>query len=300
MQHYSDSAKQARISQPQYRKYFYYLSGGDERVGELLSETLDMDQTYITLDPNRKDRFDGYLPTPTAVSIGLGTDYSSLLASWLLEWERRGPRAAEAFHKINATTSGIAALKNGFVSGSAMYNPQTGALSPPYADPTNNGTVAVSHLNAVFGLPEAIADLTAHWGGGGAEDSMPPGFATAWLEYCYYYGANATEQAARYGEAFSGVALQMAHSRLAAYAAVTRGKDEGQLAARAWQEFETDMTTGALQPNATWSRAILNGSVVLAPVEEAAFIVTTNAVAQYGLAAIQNLAYVGEYLTSYG
>lgn len=294
VQHYSDSAKQARISQPQYRKYFYYVSGGDERVGELIAETLDADQTFITLDPNRKVRTDGYLPTPTAVSIGLGTDYSSLLASWLLEWERRGPRAAEAFGKINSTTSGIAALKNGFVSGSAMYNPQTGALAPPYADPTNNGTVAVSHLNAVFGLPEAIADLTAHWG----IENLPAGFAKAWLEYSYYYGANATEQAARYGVGFSDVALKMAHSRLAAFAAVQLGNEE--VAARAWDEFSTDTTTDALLPSAAWSSALLNGSIVLAPVEEAAFIVATNAVAQYGLSAIQNLAYIGRNLTSYG
>ncbi|CAN8095335.1 unnamed protein product [Discula destructiva] len=288
--HFEDSAKQARISQPQYRKYFYYLSGGDERVGELLSETLDADQTFITLDPNRKVRTDGYTPTPTAVSVGLGTDYSSLLASWLLEWERRGPRAAEARHKINATTSGIAALRNGFVSGSAMYNPQTGALAPPYADPGNNGTVAVSHLNAVFGLPEAIADLTAHWGA----ENLPAGFAQAWLDYCYYYGATDAEQAARYGTAFGDTALKMAHSRLAAFAAAEMGN--ASVAARAWNEFTTDTTTDALLPSAAWSSRVLNGSIVLAPVEEAAFIVATNAVAQYGLAAIQNLAYVGEEL----
>lgn len=291
VQHFSDSAKQARISQPQYRKYFYYVSGGDERVGELIAETLDADQTFIILDPNRKVRTDGYLPTPTAVSIGLGTDYSSLLASWLLEWERRGPRADEAFRKINLTTSGIAALKNGFVSGSAMYNPQTGVLSPPYADPTNNGTVAVSHLNAVFGLPEAIADLTAHWGA----ENLPADFAQVWLDYCYYYGAGAAEQTARYGTAFGDTALVMAHSRLAAFAAAQMDHNET-VAARAWTEFTTDTTTDALLPSAAWSSTLLNGSIVLAPVEEAAFIVATNAIAQYGLAAIQNLAYVGEEL----
>lgn len=291
MQHYSDSAKQARISQPQYRKYFYFLSGGDERVGQLLDETLDTDQTFITLDPNRKVRTDGYQPSPTAVSIGLGTDYSSLLASWTIEWERRGPRAAEALRKITSTTSGIAALTNGFVSGSAMYNPQTGALAPPYADPANAGIVAVSHLNAVFGLPEAIADLTAHWG----RDSLPAGFATAWLEYAYYYGASTAQQAARYnGTAFGDVALKMAHSRLAAFAAVQLGN--ATVAARAWTAFTTDTTTDAFLPSAAWSSRLLSGSAVLAPVEEAAFIVATNAVAQYGLAAIQNLAYVGDEL----
>lgn len=45
-----DSAKQARISQTQYRKYFYYLTGGDERIGEIIRETLDVLDTYLILD----------------------------------------------------------------------------------------------------------------------------------------------------------------------------------------------------------------------------------------------------------
>lgn len=48
--HWGDSAKQARISQAQYRKYFFYISGGDERIGEIIHETLDALDTFLILD----------------------------------------------------------------------------------------------------------------------------------------------------------------------------------------------------------------------------------------------------------
>jgi hypothetical protein len=154
VQHWGDSAKQARISQPQYRKYFFYLSGGDERVGELMDELLDTDKTYGVLDPQRKVRTDGWLPTPNStVAFSLGTDWSSLAAGWLIAWERRGPRWEEAKAKLTSTITGIANMKNGFVTGSGLYNLQNGTLGPPPSDPQNLGLVSVSHLSAVFGLP---------------------------------------------------------------------------------------------------------------------------------------------------
>ena len=129
IQHFSDSAKQARISQPQYRKYFYYISGGDERVGELLEEPLDTDETYGLLDPQRKVRTDGWVPEPNStVSFGLGTDWSSLAGGWMIEWERRGSRWEEAKAKLMSTVAGIASLKNGFVTGSGLYSLENGSL----------------------------------------------------------------------------------------------------------------------------------------------------------------------------
>ena len=279
MQHWGDSAKQARIAQPQYRKVFYYISGGDERVGEILEETLDADQTYIILDPQRKVRTDGYLPSPTAVSIELGVDWSGLAASWLIEWERRGPRWEESRSKLTNTLTGIAKLKNGFVTGDAMYDPQNGTLSPPYGDPQNNGVVSVSHLSAVFGQNEVIAEIFEHYG-----DDLPEGFEEAWLDYCYYYGATAAEQTARYGESFGNLSLKQGHSRLTAFAAEKLGNST--LSQRAWTEF---FTGDGLKPSAAWSTENINGSQVLQSVDEAAWL-STNDAALYGLAAIEDLA----------
>ncbi|KAK1981477.1 hypothetical protein LZ30DRAFT_592650 [Colletotrichum cereale] len=284
VQHWGDSAKQARISTPQYRKVFYFLTGGDERTGDIVQEILDADKTYGLLDPNRKVRTDGWLPTPDAsVAVGLGTDWSSLAASWLLEWERRGPRWEEARAKLTNTAASIARLKNGFVTGSGLYNLSDGTLGPPPADPANNGTVAVSHLSAVFGLMEVVAEFVDHAGA----DDVPEGFEQAWYDYSYYYSAGTAEQTARYGKGFGNTSLKQGHSRLTAYAAHRTGN--ASLAARAWREF---FDSDGLKQTAPWSAVRLEGSAVLAPVDEAAWV-STNDAALYGLAAIVNLALIG-------
>ncbi|KAJ9487913.1 hypothetical protein VN97_g5388 [Penicillium thymicola] len=289
VQHWSDSAKQARISQPQYRKYFFYLSGGDERVGELLEELLDTDKTYGKLDPQRKVRTDGWEPSPNStISFGLGTDWSSLAAGWLIEWERRGSRWEEAKTKLNNTISGIANLTNGFVTGSGLYDPVTWKLGPPPSDPGNQGNVSISHLNAVFGLPEVVSEAIAY-----LADDIPKGFRQAWLDYCYYYHASASEQKDRYGVSFSKISLLQAHSRLAAYAAYeTKNKT---LALRAWKDF---YASDGLLPDAPWNITHVDGDGVLVPVDEAAWL-GTNDIAQYGLAVIQNLAYISDSLDDY-
>ena len=289
VQHWGDSAKQARISQPQYRKYFYYISGGDERIGELLEELLDTDKTYGILDPQRKVRTDGWTPSPNStVAFSLGTDWSSLAAGWLMEWERRGSRWEEAKTKLINTLSGIANLTNGFVTGSGLYDPVTWTLGPPPADPDNLGNVSVSHLSAVFGLPEVVSEAITYLG-----DDLPTGFKDAWIDYCYYYHAPAAEQEARYGVKFGSLSLYQAHSRLAAYAAYQTQNTT--LALRAWKDF---YSSDGFTTSAPWDITHVNGSSVLTAVDEAAWL-ATNDIAQYGLAVIQNLAYVSNALEDY-
>lgn len=286
VQHWGDSAKQARISTAQYRKIFYFISGGDERVGELVEETLDTDKTYEKLDPNRKVRTDGWTPAPgEPATIGLGTDWSALAASWLLEWERRGSRWEEAKTKLTNTLIGVTELKNGLVTGSALFNNTDGTLSPPPSDPNNEGVVAVSHLAGAFGLMEVVAEMIEQY-----DDELPDGFEQAWLDYCYYYRAPAVEQTARYGTNWTKLAtLRQDHSRLLAHAYyLTQNETYAQ---RAWSEFKAD----GLNTSRAWETERIDSSDVLAPVDEVAWI-STNEAANYGLAAIVNLAYIPEAL----
>ncbi|KAI0409810.1 hypothetical protein F4802DRAFT_542172 [Xylaria palmicola] len=287
VQHWGDSAKQIRVSTPIYRQIFYYISGGDERIGDLLHELMDAEQTFLTVDPRRKVRGDNgtYVPDPTAVDIDLGIDFSGLASIWLLEWERRGPRWKEARSKLNATMNGIASLKNGFVTGVGLYNTKTGAVKPPGTDPDNKGSVAVGSLGASFGLPEIVAQVIHYMG-----DDVPEAFDRAYLDLCYYYGAGSAEQKARYGQSFGSLNLKQGHSRLTAYAA--KRMDNATLAKRAWKEF---LSTDGFAPTAPWQSVRLDGSEVLAPVDEAAWI-STNDIALYGLAAIENLAQAGDAL----
>jgi hypothetical protein len=286
VQHWGDSAKQVRISTPVYRKTFYYLSGGDERTGDLIREVLQAEKGFYLVDARRKVRDPSvvYNPDPRALYLNFGTDWAGIAAAYLLEWERRGPRWVESRDKLLSTFSTFPKLKFGFVTGEALYDSETGAWSPPPTDPTNNGTVNISHLSAVFGVLETLDQLFTHY------PEVPQPFVDAWLDYCYYYGAPKAEQKARYGKDFGTVNLRQGHSRLTAYAA--RMRNNATLVARAWDEFLKDNSADELGPNDPWSTVRFAGSEVLTAVDEADWI-TTNAAALYGLAGIEMLALVG-------
>ncbi|WP_326612793.1 Tat pathway signal sequence domain protein [Streptomyces scopuliridis] len=277
VQHFADSAKQQRISTAVYRRPYYYLTA-DERVGDLMHALVDSDETFLVLDPLRKVRTEPYEPDRNALSIGFGTDWSGLAAAWLTEWERGGPKAAKAEARLRSTMETIAAQPNGFVQGSGLYDLDTGDFAV-----AERPVVNVSHLSAMFGLVEMCAELI------GLIDL--PEFENAWLDYCRYFNATKAEQQARYGTDFGSLLLFQGHSRQDAYAAARLNDD--QLAARAWRKFyDSDGYTAAM----VWDKTPLAGPDVLEPGYENLRI-NSNETALFGLAAIQNLALVGDRIT---
>ncbi|KAI9041364.1 uncharacterized protein KD926_006940 [Aspergillus affinis] len=288
VQHWSDSCKQARVSSAIYKRIFYYLTGGDERTGELLNETLNADKTLFTLDPYRKVRPDkSNIASAGAVTISLGTDWSAFAAAWFTAWERRIPNWEDAFQKLHLSIQGISNLRNGFVTGTVLYNINTGGILPPSQDANNTGVVKVSHLSAMFGLFEICAEIIDSFG-----DTLPLRFRSAWVDYCRFFNASADDQRAKYDVDFGSLILRQGHSRLTAYAA--RTLHEAGLARRAWEEFYTG---DGYASNAPWRSELVYGSRVPVPVHEAAWV-STNISALYGLAAIQNLALVGDHLSN--
>ncbi|QOV39574.1 Tat pathway signal sequence domain protein [Streptomyces ferrugineus] len=277
VQHYADSAKQQRIANTTYRRYYYFLTA-DERVGDLMHANVDSDETFLVLDPIRKIRTEPYEPDRNALSIGFGTDWSGLVSAWLTEWERRGPKWEKAKARVLSTMETIAAQPNGFVQGSALYDLDTGKFAID-----KEPKVGVSHLSAMFGLVELCAELI--------DQVDMPKFKEAWLDYCRYYNASKAEQAARYGSNFGTLLLFQGHSRQDAYAAVQLGDDA--LAARAWQQFYNSRDTWDYKESTDWSTKKIEGPTALVPGSEASWV-STNATALYGLAAIQNLALVGD------
>ena len=268
-----------------YRRIFFYLTGGDERTGELLTETLAAEETFLTLDPYRKVRPDDemYVANSEALSISLGTDWSALAAAWYVEWERHGPQWRLARNKLMTTMQGIADLKNGFVTGTALYDLHSGRISPPSNDARNVGIVKVSHLSAMFGLVEICSELIHALG-----KDQPKGFEAAWVDYCHAFNAGEQQQQERYGVHFGKLQLRQGHSRLTAYAAIKRSDDS--LRHRAWREFYTGDGYAADEP---WLSESVGGDAVLLPVSEASWV-STNISALYALAAIQNLAWLGD------
>jgi hypothetical protein len=275
VQHWADSAKQLRISTAANRRFYYFLTA-DERVGDLMHDVIDGDRTFLVLDPIRKIRTEPYTPDPKALSIGLGTDWGALAAAWFTEWERGGDPVART--KLINTATAIGQLANGFITGSGMYDLTTGTFA------TDTKGVSVGSLSAVFGLVELCSEIIA------AADL--PGFERAWLQYCRLYNATAQEQTEAVGKSFGNLNLKQAHSRLTAYVAAKTG--DATLAARAWAEFTTGHA-GYPANGLSWEATRISGPHVLNPVDETPWI-STNATAQYGLAAIQCLALVGDQL----
>jgi hypothetical protein len=277
VQHWGCSCKQLRISNAGYRRIYYYLTA-DERTGDLLDELAVPEETFLAIDPLRKVRTDRYEPDPHALSVSLGTDWGALAAAWLTRWERHGDERAR--DRLLGTMADIGALPHGFLTGEARLDLSTGRFD------TSLDAISVSHLSAVFGLPEIVAELLDL-------DLGRPEFERAWLDYCRLYLASPRQQEAEVGQPLRGISLVQAHSRLAAYAAARTG--DAKLAELAWRKFRLDegdqLNTNALQRQPQWTLTRVDGAGVLMPVDEAPFV-STNDASQYGLAAIQLLALI--------
>ncbi len=270
VQHWGCSAKQLRISTSAYRRFHYYLTG-DERTGDVLNEVTEADKQLANLVPTRKLK--GRSATPTATRMGVGTDFGSTVANWLTAWERTGDVKYKNWLENAMKTIGAQEL--GFFCGDFGYDPVTKKLLPP-----ENPVAQVSHLNAVFGLVEMCAELI--------QLIDIPSFKAAWIEYCTFYNAPKEEQIAKFGHALKGISLVQAHSRLTAYAAKTTS--DSKLAKRAWKEFGKEW--GGKK---TIGTKRIEGPTTLNPVDVAPWV-STNDTAQWGLAAIQNLAQISDAL----
>jgi hypothetical protein len=287
VQHWGDSSKQPRVSTAAYRRIYYYLTA-DERVGDLMRELLDGDRQLVHVDIGRKvnARRAGSAPPggTGAVTAGaplpqgqvflqFGTTWCSLAAGWLTEWERTGDRRWR--DRIVAGMESIAALPKQWFAGGAAFDLASGRFVGP------GDKVSVSHLNSVFGAVELHSELF---------DLLDvPAYEAAWLDYCATYNAPSAEFRAKTGARDTGRNLKEGHSRLTAFAA--RHRQDPTLARRAWQEFFSG-EAGLGMGIAARARKVA-GPAVLKPVDEAPRV-STNATAQWGLAAIENLALVGD------
>ncbi len=278
VQHWGCSAKQVRISTAAYRRIFYFLTA-DERVGDLMRELVDSDRAFTILDPIRKIRR-GPPPSTdlTELSIGLGTDWGSLAAAWLTEWERT--RDPEVRDKLITSMRTLGQLPHGFFSAGPTFNSLTGEFT---AGPGAERAGGASHLSAVFGLVEIAAELI--------DIVDEPAFKEAWLQYCELYNAPAEEQREAIGRPLGSLNLGQAHARLTAYAGQIRKDDR--LLKRAWDEFFGAAAGLPLRHDAEFRK--VTGPDSLNPQTETPWM-SCNASSQWGLTAIQVLALAGDQI----
>jgi hypothetical protein len=273
--HWADSAKQVRISNAAYKRFLYFLTA-DERVGDVLHSLVDSDRTFLVLDPIRKIREGEYSPDPKALGVGTSTDWGSLGQAWLTEWERNGDPIARTKLLNGATT--IAALPNGWAqAGNITYNLADGRFTGPAEK-----SVGVGSLSSVFGLVELMTELIA------LVDE--PAVKAKWVEFCRLYNSPAAEQQAVTGSSWGSLNLRQAYSRATAYASAQL--NDPVLARRAWTELRTGHA--GYPDNHPFASHRVEVPAVLNPVDEASF--SANASAQFGLAAFQCLALVGDHI----
>jgi hypothetical protein len=275
VQHWSDSSKQPRISNAAYRRIYYFLTA-DERCGDLMRELLESDRDLDKVDISRKlGARAPQAPPDGLVSMAFGTSWGSIAAAWLAEWERTGDTRWR--DKLVNGMESIGALKHGWLAGGAPYDPRTGKFHGP------GDKVSISNLNGVFGVVEISSELLT------LVDA--PTYRKAWLQYCRYYNAPREDWVALLGSVPGGRGMSDTNSRMTGYAAFQE-RDRA-LALRAWREF---FASGALKPAPfrTTARPV-GGAATLRPLQEQPTI-STNFAAQWGLAAMQHLALIGDSL----
>jgi len=269
VQHWGDSAKQLRISTVINRRFMYYLTA-DERIGDLMTAQTDAVNRLQTVIPGRKiGQVAPTIDPENHASVSFGTDWGAIAGAWFTAWERSGQ--PEIRDKLLRSMASIAAQPEGFLAGGGTMNLRTGAFIVE-----KERKISVSHLSAVFGLPEICSELIR---------TVPqPAFRDAWLRYCRLYNATEAQQKAELGQSLGKLNLGQGHARLLGYAAV-QWQDPA-LLKRAWAQFyegkaglvDKDLVSRRVKP-----------PLVLREIEEAPAI-STNAIAQWALGAMGMMA----------
>lgn len=172
--HWGCGAKEARISQAAFDRFYYYLTT-DERTGDLMREQTDADTLLYHLDPMRLAEPREQYPCKAPARLRVGPDWIAYAGNWMTEWERFGTERYR--DKILTGMRSIAELPDGIFTGNLAkgYDPATGRLSYD-GDPTVRST---NHLLSIMGGFEVMNELLV---------SVPCAeFEACWLDFARRY-----------------------------------------------------------------------------------------------------------------
>jgi hypothetical protein len=268
VRHWGCGAKEPRISQAAYRRFYYYFTT-DERTGDIMREVLDADRKAIEVDTMR-------LAAPLTTKLSYpgrvrgGPDWLAFVGNWMTEWERTGD--SKYRDKIIAGFDSIAAMPFGFLTGGATqlygYDPASGKLY------TLDARVGTYNLATIMGGAEVVFELNTlidH-----------PGWKKAWNQYCRLHTARQDVIERDNASGSEGDDARYSRpGRLSGYL-YTLTKNPA-FARRAWQGVRVP----AAAPRA------LSGPDVLTAIEEVPGV-STNSTAQGCLEAIEVLAMCGD------
>lgn len=174
--HWGCGAKEARISQSAFDRFYYYLTT-DERTGDLMAEQTDADTLLYHLDPMRLAEPRSQYPCNAPARLRIGPDWLAYAGNWMTEWERFGTKKYQ--EKIITGLNSIAALEDGIFTGNLAkgYDPATGRI-------TYDGNPSVkktNHLMTIMGGFEIMNELLPIF-----QDQCPK-FNDTWLDFARRY-----------------------------------------------------------------------------------------------------------------
>ena len=255
--HWGCGAKEARISQAAWNRFYYYLTT-DERCGDLMTEVKDAEQKLYTLDPMRLAQPRSQYPCTAPARLRIGPDWLAYAGNWMTEWERTGNTAYR--DKIIAGMKSIATLPGRIFTGPKAlgFDPATGVITTE-CDPKLETT---NHLMTIMGGFEVMNEMMRM--------IDVPEWNDAWLDHAARYKQKAWELNRS----------RFRISRLLGYAAYHTRNPE--MAEEAWTDLFTRLEHTPAPP---FSITTLLPPEVPAPLDECTGI-STNDAALWSLDAI--------------
>ena len=171
--HWGCGAKEARISEAWWNRFYYYLTA-DDRTGDILHEVKDADTLLYHLDPMRLAQPRDLYPCSAPARLRIGPDWMAYASNWYTEWERTGDVSYR--NKLLAGIQSIIDLPHHFFQGPLAlgYDPATGRISSDQPD-----IETTNHLMPIMGGFELMNELML------SEDN--PRFFDIWRQYCEQY-----------------------------------------------------------------------------------------------------------------
>ena len=170
VRHWGCGAKEARISQAAYRRFYYYLTT-DERTGDIMREVLNLDYKVVEYDPMRLAQPITEAEKKYPTRVRLGPDWLAFVSNWMTEWERTGDTKWR--DKILAGVESLARMPLGLRTGKNLlfgYDPATGKL---YQLSDEAGQY---NLATIMGGAEVVFELNLM-----LDDER---WQKLWLQYC--------------------------------------------------------------------------------------------------------------------
>jgi hypothetical protein len=168
--HWGDGAKEARIGQAAFRRYYFYLTT-DERTGDVMYEALQAEKSVVAYDPMREADPPRPGDEKYVTRVRSGPDWLALAGNWMTEWERTGD--SHYRDKLFAGMKSMEAMPHGFRTGKNMlmgFDPATGILT------ARDTTLGSYSLATIMGGAELMAELNLS-----IDD---PAWRKLWTDFC--------------------------------------------------------------------------------------------------------------------